>query len=62
MPCIRTRMNRQAPDAGSNRLSREVGKIGFVAPPRISEKGDLIQVQTENGHRFTKALPSISKT
>ena len=57
MTCIRTRMDRQAPDAGSNRLSREVGKIGFVAPTRISEKGDLIQVQTEDGHRFAFALP-----
>jgi hypothetical protein len=50
-------MDRQAPDAGSNRLSREVGKIGFVTPTRVSEKGDLIQVQTEEGHRFAFALP-----
>jgi hypothetical protein len=62
MPCIRTRVDRQAPDAGSNRLSREVRKIGLVAAPRIPEEGDLVQVQTEDGHRFTKALPSISNT
>jgi hypothetical protein len=55
-------MHRQAPDARINRLAREVGKIGLVAPPRIPEESDLVQVQTEDGHRFTNALPPISNT